>query len=68
MLVAATNPCRCRWHGNRGHGCRCNYSQRQRYWQSLSGPLLDRLDLQLRLERRSASAIRSSLSPDSTDP
>ena len=67
-LVAATNPCPCGWHGDRDHGCRCSYSQRQRYWQRLSGPLLDRLDLQLRLERRSASAIRSSLSPDATDP
>ena len=67
-LVAATNPCPCGWHGDRDHGCRCSYSQRQRYWQRLSGPLLDRLDLQLRLERRSASAIRSSLSPDATAP
>ena len=67
-LVAATNPCPCGWHGDRDHGCRCSYSQRQRYWQRLSGPLLDRLDLQLRLERRSASAIHSSLSPDATAP
>ena len=67
-LVAATNPCPCGGHGDRDHGCRCSYSQRQRYWQRLSGPLLDRLDLQLRLDRRSASAIRSSLSPDATNP
>ena len=52
-LVAATNPCPCGWHGDRDHGCHCSISQRQRYWQRLSGPLLDRLDLQLRLERRS---------------
>jgi magnesium chelatase family protein len=56
-LVAATNPCPCGWHGDRDHGCRCSISQRQRYWQRLSGPLLDRLDLQLRLERRSAQEI-----------
>ena len=62
-LVAATNPCPCGWHGDRDHGCRCSRSQRQRYWQKLSGPLLDRLDLQLRLERRSASAIRECLNP-----
>ena len=63
-LVAATNPCPCGWHGDRDHGCRCSRSQRQRYWQRLSGPLLDRIDLQLRLERRSATAIRESLSPE----
>ena len=58
-LVAATNPCPCGWHGDREHGCRCSTSQRQRYWQRLSGPLLDRLDLQLRLERRNACAVKT---------
>ena len=60
-LVAATNPCPCGWHGDRDHGCRCSISQRQRYWQRLSGPLLDRLDLQLRLERRSAKEMAAVL-------
>ena len=60
-LVAATNPCPCGWHGVRDHGCRCSISQRQRYWQRLSGPLLDRLDLQLRLERRSAREMTAML-------
>ena len=60
-LVAATNPCPCGWHGDRDHGCRCSISQRQRYWQRLSGPLLDRLDLQLRLERRSAKEVAAVL-------
>ncbi|MBL6740342.1 MAG: YifB family Mg chelatase-like AAA ATPase [Synechococcus sp. BS301-5m-G54] len=62
-LVAATNPCPCGWHGDREHGCRCSLSQRQRYWQRLSGPLLDRLDLQLRLERPAASRVRRCLEP-----
>ena len=57
-LVAATNPCPCGWHGDRDHGCRCTVRQRQRYWQRLSGPLLDRIDLQLRVERPSASEMR----------
>jgi magnesium chelatase family protein len=60
-LVAATNPCPCGWHGDRDHGCRCSISQRQRCWQRLSGPLLDRLDLQLRLERRSAKEMAAVL-------
>ena len=65
-LVAATNPCSCGWHGDREHGCRCSQSQRQRYWQRLSGPLLDRLDLQLRLERRPAEEMRRCLRGDHT--
>ena len=63
-LVAATNPCPCGWHGDREHGCRCSTSQRQRYWQRLSGPLLDRLDLQLRLERRNVHEVKTCM----TDP
>ena len=60
-LVAATNPCPCGWHGDRDHGCSCSISQRERYCQRLSGPLLDRLDLQLRLERRSAKEMAAGL-------
>ena len=60
-LVAATNPCPCGWHGDHEQACRCTCSQRQRYWQRLSGPLLDRIDLQLRLERRSSRQIRTCL-------
>jgi magnesium chelatase family protein len=60
-LVAATNPCPCGWHGDGDQACRCTSTQRQRYWQRLSGPLLDRIDLQLRLERRSSREMRSCL-------
>ena len=49
-LVAATNPCPCGWHGDPSNRCRCSELQRQRYWNRLSGPFLDRLDLQCRLE------------------
>ena len=57
-LVAATNPCPYGWHGDHELGCRCTCSQRQRYWQWLSGPLFDRIDLQLRLDRRSSRQIQ----------
>jgi magnesium chelatase family protein len=50
-LVAATNPCPCGWYGHSGRPCRCPESLRRRYWSRLSGPLLDRLDLQVVVER-----------------
>ena len=62
-LVAATNPCPCGWFGDPDHPCRCSPLQRQRYWARLSGPFLDRLDLQLQLHRLSSSAMRASLTP-----
>ncbi|MGI9578305.1 MAG: YifB family Mg chelatase-like AAA ATPase [Microthrixaceae bacterium] len=45
LLVGATNPCPC---GQRGYGpCRCSEAQLARYRRRLSGPLMDRFDLQL---------------------
>ena len=50
-LVAATNPCPCGWYGDPERACVCGEARRLRYWGKLSGPLLDRLDLQVILRR-----------------
>jgi magnesium chelatase family protein len=50
-LVAATNPCPCGWFGDPERPCVCGEGQRRRYWSHLSGPLLDRLDLQVVVRR-----------------
>ena len=60
-LIAATNPCPCGWHGDPDRACLCSRSQRRRYWQRISGPLLDRLDLQLRMERLPARQLRRAI-------
>ena len=57
-LVAATNPCPCGWYGNSAPGCSCLDSMRQRYWSRLSGPLLDRLDLQVCMRPVNIDALR----------
>jgi len=46
MMVAATNPCPCGYYGY-GDRCTCTVGQRVGYLNRLSGPLLDRLDLQV---------------------
>ena len=46
MLVAAMNPCPCGYQLT-GRECRCNGGQIQRYLGKISGPLLDRIDLQI---------------------
>ncbi len=47
QLVAAMNPCPCGFLGDPRGRCRCDAGQRHRYRARLSGPLLDRIDLQV---------------------
>jgi magnesium chelatase family protein len=51
QLVAAMNPCPCGYAGDRSSRCRCTAEQIQRYRGKISGPLLDRIDLQVALSR-----------------
>ena len=50
-LVAAMNPCPCGHAGDDGVPCRCHPVDRRRYQGRISGPLLDRFDLRVRLAR-----------------
>ena len=47
MLVCAMNPCPCGFLGDTQHECRCTPPQIQRYRARVSGPLLDRIDIQV---------------------
>jgi len=47
MLVAASNPCPCGFYGDVRHECSCSPSQIQKYRHRVSGPLLDRIDIQI---------------------
>ncbi|KVE15687.1 YifB family Mg chelatase-like AAA ATPase [Burkholderia vietnamiensis] len=47
QLIAAMNPCPCGWHGDPSGRCRCAPDVATRYLRKLSGPLLDRIDIQI---------------------
>ena len=57
QLVAAMNPCPCGWLGDPSGKCRCTPDQVQRYRGRISGPLLDRIDLQLFVPRVDAAQL-----------
>lgn len=59
QLVAARNPCPCGYlHDSHGN-CNCSTAQLQRYQRRLSGPLLDRIDIRLRLPRLTEEELLS---------
>ncbi|MEY5052087.1 MAG: hypothetical protein RIS78_640 [Bacteroidota bacterium] len=54
VLIAAMNPCPCGYFGSSGDRCRCPESLVMRYQRRISGPLLDRMDLVVCMDRVSA--------------
>ena len=51
LLVGAMNPCACGYAGESSERCRCSRTDINRYHDRLSGPLRDRIDLTVRVER-----------------
>ncbi|WP_022891846.1 YifB family Mg chelatase-like AAA ATPase [Agromyces subbeticus] len=58
QLVLAANPCPCGNHGSKLAECTCPPAARRRYLARISGPLLDRLDVQLWVPRITAAGLR----------
>lgn len=57
QLVGAMNPCPCGYFGDEERACSCTDNQRQQYQVRLSGPMLDRIDLQVRVQRSASDQL-----------
>jgi len=62
ILLAAMNPCPCGFYGDTQKQCSCSEFQSKRYWSKLSGPLLDRIDIQIEVPRLKEQELLSQTS------
>lgn len=58
MLIASMNPCPCGNYGSKTQICRCTPAQIYSYMSKLSGPLMDRIDLQIEVDNISYDELR----------
>lgn len=56
-FIAATNLCPCGYYGDPEHECSCSQNQIQRYQAKIGGPLLDRIDIRIDVERTELSKL-----------
>lgn len=66
MLVGAMNPCRCGYYGHPTHKCTCSPLDVKNYMAKISGPLLDRIDLQIELPSLSFEELSTAKSGETS--
>ena len=66
MLVATMNPCPCGFYGSPNQECRCSTSAIMKYTSRISGPILDRIDLNVYVNPVESSSLVTSLNDPST--
>lgn len=67
MLVVALNPCPCGYYGDSNRACRCSLPEVLRYRSRISGPLLDRIDIQLQVPSLNYAQLSSGVEGESSE-
>ncbi len=67
ILVAAANPCPCGFLGDSRHICSCKQRDIDNYRRKISGPLLDRIDMQINLTRVEFGDLKNKTAGESSD-
>jgi magnesium chelatase family protein len=68
QLVAAMNPCPCGYYGDDSGRCNCREDQIERYRNKISGPLLDRIDIQIRVPTIPIELVTQDQQQDANEP
>ncbi|MBQ1528354.1 YifB family Mg chelatase-like AAA ATPase [Candidatus Saccharibacteria bacterium] len=68
MLIATMNPCPCGYLGDPSHECTCTQNQINAYQKKLSGPLFDRIDMNITVAKVENSDLRQKTTLDSNKP
>ena len=64
MLIASMNPCKCGFYGDSTRECTCSAVQIQKYLGKISGPLMDRIDIQLQVAPVKYKDLESTSRPE----
>jgi magnesium chelatase family protein len=67
MLAAAMNPCPCGYYGSADKECTCSAHEIFRYQRKLSGPLLDRFDIQIEVRKIPIEDLRGTRAPENDE-
>ena len=67
MLVSAMNPCPCGYYRDEEKECRCGAHEVMRYQKKVSGPLLDRIDIQINVPKVKAESLMQAAPEDDTE-
>ncbi len=67
MLVVAANPCFCGYYGDGRRSCTCSSGDIKRYWDNISGPILDRIDMRVEMTRLENADFIRDINNESSD-
>lgn len=67
MFIASMNPCPCGYYGDEEKKCKCTEQEIHRYLSKISGPLLDRIDIQIEVKRPKIEKISSGKSLEKSE-